>query len=49
MLNDVKTKAIERKNEFEFNGRKYTPQMILENTVIDLSSILNSALYFSNQ
>lgn len=38
MLNDVKTKAIERKNEFEFNGRKYTPQMILENTVIDLSS-----------
>ena len=38
MLSDIKQKVIERKNEYEYNGKRYTPHMLLQDTVIDLSA-----------
>lgn len=38
MLSDIKQKVIERKNNFEYNGKRYTPHMLLQDTVIDLSA-----------
>ena len=38
MLQDIKGKVISRKNEFEYNGRVYTPSMLLEDSVIDFSA-----------
>lgn len=36
MLLDVKQKVLDRKSEYEYAGKRYTPQMLLENSVIDL-------------
>lgn len=41
MLNDIKQKVISRKNSFEYNGKKYTPSMLLEDSVEDLSANRN--------
>ena len=38
MLSDIKQKVISRKNEFEYSGKKYTPSMLLEDSVQDLSA-----------
>ena len=37
MLLDMKNRVIERKNAYEFKKKAYTPQMLLEDSVIDLS------------
>lgn len=37
MLYDIKNRVIQRKNEFEYNGKRYTASMLLENCKIDLS------------
>ena len=36
MLSDIKQRVIERKNLFEYQGKRYTPHMLLEDSVIDL-------------
>ena len=41
MLSDIKQRVIERRNEYEYNGRSYTPGMLLEDCVIDLSGRTN--------
>lgn len=37
MLLDMKNRVIERKNDYEFKGKSYTPSMLLEDCEIDLS------------
>lgn len=44
-LSDIKQRVIEKKNYYEFQGRSYTPSMLLENSVIDLS--INSGDYWN--
>ncbi len=36
MILDVKQRILDRKNEYEYAGKRYTPQMLLENSVVDL-------------
>lgn len=36
MILDVKQKVLDRKSEYEYAGKRYTPQMLLENSVMDL-------------
>jgi len=44
MLYDIKQRVIERKNEFEYNGKQYTPSMLLDDDIVlDLSA--NGNLY----
>lgn len=38
MLSDIKQKVISRRNEFEYSGKQYTPSMLLEDSVQDLSA-----------
>ena len=49
MLSDLKLRIINRKNEFEFNNRVYTPSMLLEDSVIDLSGARNVFIDLMNQ
>ena len=41
MLYDIKQRVIERKNEFEYNGRVYTPSMLLEDVKLDFNGKSN--------
>lgn len=41
MLSDVKQRCINRKNEFEYQGRVYTASMLLDDIVVDLSPVSN--------
>lgn len=41
MLNDIKTKVISKKNEYEYNGRVYTPAILLGNCKVDFSAKSN--------
>lgn len=41
MIQDIKNKAIERKNNFEYNQRAYTPSMLLEDVKIDFNGARN--------
>ena len=41
ILSDVKQKIINKKNEFEFNGKRYTPSLLLEDSVQDFSANKN--------
>jgi len=41
MIQDIKNKAIERKNNFEYNQRAYTPSMLLEDVKIDFCGAKN--------
>ena len=41
MLNDIKQRVIDRKNEFEYNGRAYTARMLLEECKVDLDGSKN--------
>lgn len=41
IIQDIKNKAIERKNEFEYNQRAYTPSMLLEEVKIDFNGARN--------
>lgn len=41
IIQDIKNKAIERKNEFEYNQRAYTPSMLLEDVKIDFNGARN--------
>ena len=41
ILNDTKQNIINKKNEFEFNGKQYTPSMLLEDSVHDFSANKN--------
>lgn len=41
MLNDIKQRVISRKNEFEYNGKVYTPSLLLSDCVVDLSGRSN--------
>jgi len=44
MLYDIKQRVIERKNEFEYQGKQYTPSMLLDDDIVlDLSA--NGNLY----
>lgn len=36
MLLDVKQRVLDRKSEYEYAGKRYTPQMLLQNSVTDL-------------
>lgn len=36
MILDVKQRILDRKNEYEYAGKRYTPQMLLSNSVVDL-------------
>lgn len=36
MILDVKQRILDRKNEYEYAGKRYTPQMLLESSVLDL-------------
>ena len=38
MLSDIKGRVTEAKNAFEYAGKRYTPQMLLENSTIELSA-----------
>lgn len=38
MLSDIKQRVTEAKNAFEYAGKRYTPQMLLENSTIELSA-----------
>lgn len=42
MLQDMKNKVIERKNEFEYQKRVYTPTMLLQDTKNDFNGASNS-------
>lgn len=42
MLQDMKNKVIERKNEFEFQKRVYTPALLLQNVEIDFNGSENT-------
>lgn len=41
MINDMKQRVINKRNDFEYNGRSYTPAMLLEDSIIDLSANRN--------
>lgn len=41
MLSEIKMKVIGRKNEYEYKGKSYTPQMLLEDSVNDFSGANN--------
>ena len=41
MLSDIKQKVIDRKNDFEYNGRIYTPSMLLEDCKVDYNGKSN--------
>ena len=41
MLSDIKGKVIDRKNDFEYNGRIYTPSMLLEDVQLDFNGKSN--------
>lgn len=41
MLNDIKQRVIDKRNEYELNGRAYTPSMLLDESVIDFSAKSN--------
>lgn len=36
-LNDIKNRVIEKRNKFEYDGKRYTATMLLENYLVDLS------------
>lgn len=42
MLQDMKNRVIERKNEFEFQKRVYTPTLLLQNVEIDFNGSENT-------
>lgn len=42
MLQDMKNRVIERKNEFEFQKRVYTPALLLQNVEIDFNGSENT-------
>lgn len=44
MLSDIKQRVISRRNEYEYNGRRYTPSMLLSDVQLDLS-VGKSGLY----
>ena len=37
-INDIKQKAIDRKNDYEYNNKKYSASMLLEDSIQDLSA-----------
>lgn len=41
MISDIKQRVISRKNEYEYSGKKYSPAMLLEDSVEDLSANRN--------
>ena len=41
MLMDIKQRVIERKTFYELNGKVYTPQLLLEDSVMDLDGRKN--------
>lgn len=41
MINDMKQRVIEKRNKFEYEGKKYTASMLLEDSVQDLSASSN--------
>lgn len=41
MLSDIKQKVIDRKNDFEYNGRIYTPSMLLEDCKVEYNGKSN--------
>ena len=41
MLSDLKNRVIERKNDFEYNNKVYTPTMLLQNVEINHSGVKN--------
>lgn len=41
MLSDIKQNVINRKNDFEYNGRVYTPSMLLEDVQLDFNGKSN--------
>lgn len=41
MLSDIKQRVIDRKNDFEYNGRVYTPSMLLEDCKIEYNGKSN--------
>ena len=41
MLSDIKQRVIDRKNDFEFNGKIYTPLMLLEDCKVDYNGKSN--------
>jgi hypothetical protein len=41
MLSDIKQKVIDRKNELEYNGRVYTPSMLLEDCKVEYNGKSN--------
>ena len=45
ILNDMKQKIINKKNEFEFNGKQYTPSMLLEEDVQTPTIVLVTYIY----
>ena len=49
MLQDIKNRVIERKNEFEYNNRVYTPSMLLDDVRIDYNGKSNIYIDVMNQ
>ena len=45
MLSDIKQRVVEKKNLFEVEGRRYTPQMLLENCKADLRAFPDDAFW----
>lgn len=41
MLSDIKNRVIERRNEYEYNGRVYTPSMLLEDCKVEYNGKSN--------
>ena len=41
MINEMKQRVIDRRNRFEYDGKKYTASMLLEDSVQDLSASSN--------
>ena len=41
MLSDIKQRVIDRKNDFEYNGRVYTPSMLLEDCKVEYNGKSN--------
>lgn len=41
MLSDIKGRVIDRKNDFEYNGRVYTPSMLLEDCKVEYNGKSN--------
>ena len=41
MLSDIKNRVIERRNDYEYNGRVYTPSMLLEDCKVDYNGKSN--------